>query len=112
MLYSHCYNRTIDSSLMCSSDQNYIYLIELMTKKIEKYEIKIIAYCLMPNHYHFLISTMEKIQISKYIQSCFNSYVQAFNKQQNRKGPLFEGKVKIKIMIKKNISSIFVDISI
>jgi len=86
---------------MCSSDKNYIYLIELMTKKIKKYNVKVVAYCLMPNHYHFLISTVDKIQISKYIQSCFNSYVQAFNKQQSRKGPLFESKVKIKIIDKE-----------
>ncbi len=53
-----------------------------------------IAYCLMPNHYHFLLRPEEDGALSRFIQRLFNSYTQAFNKQQGRSGTLFEGRAK------------------
>jgi len=48
----------------------------------------------MPNHYHLLVRQDGEHLISRFIQSIFNSYVQALNKQIDRKGPLFEGRYK------------------
>jgi len=54
----------------------------------------VIAYCLMPNHYHFLLRPEEDGVLSRFIQRLFNSYTQAFNKQHGRSGTLFEGRAK------------------
>ena len=67
----------------------------------EKYEIEIIAYCLMPNHYHFLIKQLSDRPIYLWIKTLFNSYVQALNKQRKRSGTLFEGRAKSKEIEKK-----------
>ena len=48
----------------------------------------------MPNHYHFLLRLEEDGALSRFIQRLFNSYTQAFNKQQGRSGTLFEGRAK------------------
>jgi hypothetical protein len=48
----------------------------------------------MPNHYHFLIYPLEDGILSRFIQRLFNSYTQAFNKQQKRSGTLFEGRAE------------------
>jgi len=58
------------------------------------YPLSVIAYCLMPNHYHFLLRPEEDGALSRFIQRLFNSYTQAFNKQQGRSGTLFEGRAK------------------
>jgi len=52
------------------------------------------AYCLMPNHYHFVIRQEGDTSISTFIQRLFLTYTQAYNKQQGRRGPLFEGRFK------------------
>jgi putative transposase len=48
----------------------------------------------MPSHYHFLLRPEEDGLLSRFIQRLFNSYTQAFNKQQGRSGTLFEGRAK------------------
>ena len=53
-----------------------------------------IAYCLLPNHYHFLVRQDGEIPISMTMQSIFNSYSKAFNRQQKRTGTLFESPFK------------------
>ena len=53
-----------------------------------------IAYCLMPNHYHFLLRQETDKKINNAIRDMFNSYVQGLNKQVDREGPLFEGRFK------------------
>ena len=65
-----------------------------MRKYALKYKVTIIAYCLMPNHYHFLIRQETDKPLSKFINVLFNSYVQAINQQQGRTGTLFEGRFR------------------
>lgn len=58
------------------------------------YGVNIIAYCLMPNHYHFLIQQLTDMPISTWLHKLFVGYTQAINKQQKRSGTLFEGRSK------------------
>jgi len=48
----------------------------------------------MPNHYHFVAKQNHDSGIQKCFQNTFNSYTQAFNKQQGRTGPLYQGRFK------------------
>jgi putative transposase len=58
--------------------------------------VTVIAYCLMPNHYHFLFRQESAVPLSKLMQVLFNAYAQALNLQQGRTGTLFEGRFKHK----------------
>ena len=50
----------------------------------------------MPNHYHLLVRQNSDTSISKWLKTVFNGYSQAINKQENRKGTIFEGRAKNK----------------
>ncbi len=50
----------------------------------------------MPNHYHLIVQQQEGGSISRFVQTTFNTYVQAFNRQLNHSGTLFEGRVRAK----------------
>jgi hypothetical protein len=50
----------------------------------------------MPTHYHFLVQSEARVQASKFVQTTFNAYSQAFNKQEQRSGTLFESRAKFK----------------
>ena len=52
------------------------------------------AYCLMPNHFHLLITQSEDGNISNFMQKLSTSYSMYFNKKYKRTGSLFEGKFK------------------
>ncbi len=92
--YYHIYNRGAGTNLIFLIETNYRYLLNLIQKYRHKYRVTLIAYCLMPNHYHFLLRQDTERPISDFVRTLFNAYVQAVNKQQNRSGTLFEGRFK------------------
>lgn len=94
--YYHVYNRGTNRSPIFFSSENYLYCLRLIKKYALQYQIAFIAYCLMPNHYHFLLRQDGHFPISKFINVLFNGYVQAVNHQKNRSGTLFEGRFKHK----------------
>lgn len=65
-------------------------------KKLEKSEklVDFIAFCLMPNHFHFLIRQNIDNGISKFISQFQNSYTRYFNTRHERVGPLFLNQFK------------------
>jgi REP element-mobilizing transposase RayT len=61
---------------------------------MKKYKVDMLAYCLMPNHYHFLLKQLSTASLSQFIASVFNPYIQVINRQAGRRGPLFAGRFK------------------
>lgn len=57
-------------------------------------EISMISFCLMPNHFHFLIKQNSKNGINKFMQSVLTRYSMYFNKKYSRVGKLFQGHYK------------------
>ncbi len=92
--YYHVYNRGSRKGKIFFSEENYKYLLLLLTTNTNKHATAVIAYCLMPNHYHLLLFQQQGGSISKTIQTTFNSYVQAINKKYRYSGSLFQGKTK------------------
>ncbi|MBI2601355.1 transposase [Candidatus Daviesbacteria bacterium] len=56
--------------------------------------VEIICYCLMPNHFHFLIRQLKENGISIFISQLSNSYTKYFNTKHARVGSLLQGSFK------------------
>lgn len=56
--------------------------------------VEIICFCLMPNHFHFLLRQKIKNGISNFAANFTNSYTKYFNAKHERIGPLFQGLFK------------------
>lgn len=67
--------------------------IRLQAKNL-KNQITLIAYCLMPNHFHLLMKQSTKDAISKLMKQLLNAYTFYFNKKYQRTGAIFEGRYK------------------
>ncbi len=92
--YYHIYNRGAGREPLFFSQRNYEFCLHLIKRYQEQYEACVIAYCLMPNHYHLLLRQESEQPLSKFVSTLFNAYVQAVNREQNRKGTLFEGRFR------------------
>lgn len=107
--YYHVYNHANGDENLFREDENYHFFLRQWSKYIEPVAVTY-AYCLMPNHFHFLIRTKtSKVfedlgglnkQPSKVVtqafSNLFNSYTKAFNKKYSRLGSLFMSNFKKK----------------
>lgn len=56
--------------------------------------VEIIAYCLNPNHYHFILKQVEDKGIERFMHKIGTSHTKYFNKKNKRSGALFQGVFK------------------
>ena len=92
--YYHIYNRGSGRQPIFREADNYLFVLRRVKEYIRALEIAVIAYCLMPNHYHFLLRQDGQEPAGRLPQRVFNSYTKAFNKRYDRKGTLFAGPYK------------------
>lgn len=63
-------------------------------KKENKLHIEILAFCLMPNHFHLLLKQLTEKGISIFLSNLQNGYAKYLNIKNNRAGPLFQSMFK------------------
>lgn len=66
------------------------------------YRITVIAYCLMPNHFHLLLKQEEDGGISQYLADFQNSYTKYFDAKHKRSGALFDRQFKAVLVESEN----------
>ena len=92
--YYHIYNRGAHQNIIFRNDADFVFLLKHIKKEVIRFGVTVIAYCLMDNHYHFLLRQDGDIEISKFMQAVFNVYTKAFNTKYKHSGTLFEGPYK------------------
>ncbi len=113
----HIYNQGNNRGQIFFEERNYIYFLRKMKKHLIPH-VELLAYCLMPNHFHWLVCVKEEgcslskmlkptrvesrngenhfqQQLSASIAIMLRSYTRGINKQQGRSGSLFRQKTKI-----------------
>lgn len=58
--------------------------------------VDVVAFVLMPNHYHLLLRQRTENGVSLFMQKLGGGYTRYFNEKRERKGVLFQGKYKLK----------------
>lgn len=110
--YYHVYNRGVEKRRIFEDREDYqtflkyleIYLtptniltaqkppprFNLLNRNLAG-EVKLITYCLMPNHYHLILKQTTRDGITKLMRQIQTAYSMYFNKRNSRVGPLFQG---------------------
>ena len=85
----HLYNHVIDDFQLFYDDRDYDFFLFNIKYQFGKRPCSVFAYCLMPNHFHFLVRQDNDIKLYMALNYAFISYAKYFNKKYNRKGPIF-----------------------
>ena len=80
------------SRLSRDNKQKYFQYLENI-KEVEEW-VDIVAYCLMPNHFHLVVREKVEGGVSSFVHKLTTSYSKNFNKKYERTGALFQGKFK------------------
>ena len=109
----HIYNRGNNKQKIFFKPANYVFFL----KKVRNFlmpQCDILAYCLMPNHFHLLINAdnrtigtrlianQQKNVLSEAVRILLSSYTLAINKQNETTGSLFQQNTKAKCLAKGN----------
>jgi len=65
--YYHVYNRGCNRERIFANDGSYLFLLRRAKRFLREYPLTVIAYCLMPNHYHFLFRPEEDGSVSPFL---------------------------------------------
>ena len=75
------------------SQENRAQISDDMKKEYSKL-VDVLVFCLMPNHFHFLLRQVQDGGISKFLSNFQNSYTRYFNTKNERDGAIFLGQFK------------------
>ena len=91
--FYHVMNRGAGRQSVYLVDDDYGMFLEAVKESSKFFDIRVICYCLMPNHYHLLIQT-PKANLSRAMRYLNGVYTQRFNRYHKKDGPLFRGRYK------------------
>lgn len=113
--YYHVYSRGSSKQAIFLDAADYLYFTKLFERYLSpkatinkngepypKYNGKaeLLAYCLMPNHYHLLFYQIDLGAVAGCMKSINTSYTRYFNLRHKRSGPLFESRFKAALVNK------------
>lgn len=106
----HVYNRGVDKRIIFLHKRDFDRFFESMkifntkesvgnltrhdNKEDKERLIDFIAYCINPNHFHFIITPLIKGGVEKFMHKLCMGYSKYFNAKHQRSGALFQGKFK------------------
>ena len=96
--YYHIYNRGVNYQNIFFTQENWLFFLRRLRHYCTPDKAQIIAYCLMPNHYHLLVFILTETFGADVMQPLMVSYTKAINKQEGRVGPLFQGPYRAKLV--------------
>ena len=96
--FYHVYNRGNRKQAIFTSYSDYERFLIKITDYKKKHPVRILAYCLMPNHFHILIQQLSSNALSKFMSDLCNSQTRYFNVKYESVGSLFQGRFKAKLI--------------
>jgi putative transposase len=96
--YYHIYNRGARRVSIFREARNYAYVTRLMQQVAKECQLTVLAYCLLPNHYHWLVRQDGETPAGTLPRRVFGSYSQAYNRAYAESGTLFQGPYAVRLV--------------
>ncbi|MBI2588898.1 transposase [Candidatus Saccharibacteria bacterium] len=111
--YYHVYNRGVYKQNIFTQERDYTAFLSLPKRHLSREpaqdhtrrplphlrnDVELLAYCLMPSHFHLLIYNKKESGLTDLMRSMMTAYSRYFNKTHKRKGALFESSYKASLI--------------
>lgn len=87
----HVTSRGDRQEMIFGDDGDRWRLLEIVSEALFRFDARALAYCLMGNHYHFVLRTRQA-NLSKVMRHINGVYTQAYNKRYAKSGHLLQGR--------------------
>ncbi len=120
--YYHIYNRGVDKRNIVLDKKDLRHFLDSLLifsiieeEKQKAYNsdslVQIVAYAILPNHYHLLLKEIVPNGISKFMQKLGTGYTMYFNEKYERSGALFQGRFKASHVLDPIKTSAYVNLN-
>lgn len=114
--YYHIYNRGVARQNIFTDDEDRAVFLSLFKRHLslrpskDRFgrefahltdKVDLLAYCLMPNHFHLLVYNITDRGIAEMMQRLMTGYAMYYNKKHTRVGGLFQGTYKASLILEE-----------
>ena len=90
----HVLNRGNGRLEVFHKDDDYAAFLRLLCEASERVPMRLLAYCLMPNHFHLVVWTHEDGDLSRWMQWLLTSHVRRYHRHYHSSGHVWHGRFK------------------
>jgi putative transposase len=89
--YHHCMNRGITGEAIFKADRHKTVFLDILADTVDKFQIRLFAYCIMENHYHLVLENASG-RMSDFFRNLNTQYAFYYRKQTGGKGYVFQSR--------------------
>jgi len=90
----HVINRGNGRAVVFHKDGDYAAFVQLINEATERLPLRLLAFCLMPNHFHLVLRPYEDGDLSRWMQWLMTSHVRRYHRHYEGSGHVWQGRFK------------------
>src|SRR5689334_20812986 len=92
----HVLNRAVGRADLFKSDGDFAAFEKVLGEAVKRFDIRLLAYCVMSNHWHLVLWPAEDRQLSRFMQWLTVTHMRRWhaNHKTTGSGPLYQGRFK------------------
>lgn len=90
----HVINRGNGRQKVFHKDRDFQAFIELLVDAGKRFDVSMLSYCLMPNHFHLLVQAAQTELLSQWMQWVMTSHVRRYHRHYGTSGHIWQGRYK------------------
>ena len=92
----HVYNRGCNRERIFGDDGNYTFLLRRAKDYLANSSVRVIAYCLMPNHWHLVLWPARDGRLSAYMQWLTTTHMRRWHAHRGTRGSTSSASIRPK----------------
>ena len=90
----HVINRGNNRAEVFHKDQDYLRFTEMIGEATERLPMRVLSWCLMPNHFHMVLRPRKDGDLSTWIQWLMTAHVRRYHRHYHSSGHIWQGRYK------------------